>query len=472
MSDELNLTLPQRPGKTKGGRSTYPWVTPLILIAVVANLVVAFRAGGPSERSGPRPGQLDPDAQRKLALKLEKQGLTQPAVDAWLAYLDVADADDEKRARVWYRIGQAYEEGRQYAEALAAYYRSESFAELTELSSEISRRTQTCLEALGKFAVLRHELADRVGLKQDGEKGAGEKVVAEIGAHKITEAELDRKIEAQIETQLAQYASFMSEDQRRQQKEEMLKRLSVPQQKIQMLSQMVMEEVLYRRAREIGLDQEPDVRALLDETERGLLAQRLIQREMSEKIRITSSDVELYYQANKATFVAPERVKISHILVPDAEKANAVLESLEKGEDFAALAKGVSTDSETADKGGEIAGWVAKGAASIPSIGEAPKAVGALFTVEPGAVLPQPVTTDKGCHVIKLITREDERQKAFEDVQQEAYKALRQQKEREVQGALMEGLRKDYDVVLHQSRFAPTPAAETDPSGGNTARQK
>lgn len=473
MSDELDLSLPERPGRSKEGRGGHSWLMLLVLVGVVANLVITLRGGGRSW-AGPSAevGQLGVDAQRKLALKLEKQGLTNPAVDAWLGYLDLADADKEKRARIWYRIGQAYQEGRQYADALAAYYRSESFAELEELSSEINRRTQACLEGLGKFAALRHELKDRVALKKEGEKASGEDIVAEIGAHKITEAELDRKIEAQIEAQLAQYASFMSDEQRRQQKEEMLKRLSVPQQKLQVLSQMVMEEVLYRRAREIGLDGEPEIRALLEETERGILAQRLVQREMSEKIRISRSDVEMYYQANKATFVEPQRAKISHILVADEEKAKAVLASLEKGEAFEELAKGVSADSATADHGGEISGWIAKDATTVPSIGSAAELVKALFSAEPGSVLPEPVKTDRGYHLVKLLKREDERQKPFEEVQQEAYRALRQQKEREVQKKLFDELRREYDVVLHQSTFVPELSPDPNASGGSVSKQK
>ena len=133
-------------------------------------------------------------------------------------------------------------------QALDGYYRSESFAEVDEISAEIGRRTERCLESLGKFAALRYELAERVGVAASSD-ALGETVVAEIGPRKITQAELDRMVETQIERQLSPLASYLPDQERRKQKETMLQQVSTSAQRLQFLNQFVLQEILSREVR-------------------------------------------------------------------------------------------------------------------------------------------------------------------------------------------------------------------------------
>jgi parvulin-like peptidyl-prolyl isomerase len=55
-----------------------------------------------------------------------------------------------------------------------------------------------------------------------------------------------------------------------------------------------------------------------------------------------------------------EQVQARHILLPDEDKAKETLGKLEGGADFVELAKEVSTDSGTKDKGGDL-GWFPRG---------------------------------------------------------------------------------------------------------------
>ncbi len=54
------------------------------------------------------------------------------------------------------------------------------------------------------------------------------------------------------------------------------------------------------------------------------------------------------------------QIRVRHILLDTEEEAQTVRERLEDGEDFALLATEVSTDTLTADQGGEL-GWIPKG---------------------------------------------------------------------------------------------------------------
>jgi len=467
MPDDLDLSLPEPPRRPPARGTAAAVLMGLLLVLVAVNLLVSLSgrpAGGKPTAAAP----LAPEDQKELALKLERQGLHDSAAQAWRGYLAAASLDAAGRAKVWYRIGTIRQEAGDYEQALGAYYRSESLAAVDELAPEIGRRTQECLEALGKFAALRHELTDRVGLGEDKEPAGGE-VVAEIGTQQITQGRLDRMIEQQIERQLEQFAAYLPPEQRRQQKEAMLKRFSSPQARVQMLQQFVAQELLYRKAREAKLADEPATRELLAQAEKMILAQRAMERELADQIKITRTDIQSYYEAHKKDYVQPERAQVSHILVKNEKAAAAALKSLKGGADFADLAKRLSQDESTKAKGGAIDGWVDRGS-YIPGVGTSDDATAAVFATEAGKVADRPVKTDKGYHLLLVRRREPERQKSFGEVAQQVHRALRGAKEREVQHGLLERLKHQYDVVIHHAQFeekqpeAPKPGTATSPT--------
>ena len=459
MSDELDFSLPKQQQAAVGKSWGIAILLVVILIAQIISITLSVLRA-PRSPGAPRAGDATAaESHRELAMRLEKQGLNARAASAWQEYLETVPADAVKSAKIWYRIGKLYQESAEYDKALESFYRSEGCFKLNEVGPEISRRIQECLEGLGKFAALRYELAERVGIDTDAAV-TGDVVVAEIGAWKMTKSELDRRIEEQIERQLSQFAAYLPEEQRKSRKEAMLKQLAGSRERLQMLQQLIMEELLYRSAREARLHEDPETHALLRDTERKILAQRVIERELQDRIKITDGDVRTYYEANKSTYREPERAQISHILVDSEEKAGAVLNSLKDGEEFKELAKGVSLDAATADKGGEIEDWLKAGGADAAGIGLSAEAVAQIFAAAPGTVLEQPFSSDKGFHIVKLRKREAERQKSFEEVEQEARRALRAGKEREVQQRLMEELKDRYDVVIHFAQFADKAAED------------
>jgi len=463
MPDELNLTLPKR--ETVPHRP--PRVIFLCLVAVLvisaANLALLLsRGNGGRASSAAVSSDLPADQQKELALKLEREGLHGSAVRAWQTYLRQASVDDKQRANIWYRIGKIQQDAGRNEEALESFYTSESIAKLDDLSPEIARRNRECLEALGKFAALRGALAERVDLTK-GKGAAGGEVVAEIGSEKITKGRLDQMIEEQIDRQLAQYAALMPPEERKRQKEAMVQRLGTAEARLQLLDQLIAEEVLYRKAREDKLAEDPDTRTLLGDLERKLLAQRVVEKELAVQVKITPTDVQTYYEAHAKEYKEPEKTQISHIQVKDEAAAQAVLKRLKGGEKFDALAKELSLDAATKDKGGDVPDWAEKGA-PIPGIGASDEVTAAIFTTEAGKLVEKPVKSDQGFHVIKVRTREPERQRPFEEVKVEVYRALRGQKSRDVQQQLLAELRDRYNVIIHRAQFAPKEEAE--PKGG------
>lgn len=131
------------------------------------------------------------------------------------------------------------------------------------------------------------------------------------------------------------------------------------------------------------------------------------------------------YNANKEKYTRRETVRASHILISSRESApeeveaklNKVLEALESGESFDAVAKEYSDDSGSAAKGGDL-GFFARGR-MVP---EFESAVFAL--AEPGDVS-EPVTSQFGVHIIKLTDRRAAGPVPFEQAKAQILPVLR-----------------------------------------------
>ncbi len=95
-----------------------------------------------------------------------------------------------------------------------------------------------------------------------------------------------------------------------------------------------------------------------------------------------------------------EQIHARHILVATKEEAEAALARLKNGEDFAALAKELSTDTSNAEEGGDL-GWFPRGQ-MVTAFDDA------AFALQPGQ-LSDVVETQYGFHIIRVEEREANR---------------------------------------------------------------
>ena len=120
------------------------------------------------------------------------------------------------------------------------------------------------------------------------------------------------------------------------------------------------------------------------------------------------------YEAQKASaFSTPEERHASHILINfgadksvSRAKAKALYDKIKAGADFAATARESSDDTGSKSKGGDL-GWIKRGALT-------PKFETALFDLKPGEVS-APVETEFGWHLIRLDELKPAKTTAFED---------------------------------------------------------
>ena len=456
MEEKLNFSLPEKKQKSS--------ITNLIIIILLLILIglsaanMALRPAKDNQALNETSHSLTAEQTKQLAGKLAQRNLYTRAANLWQDYLAAGKLTDAERARTLFQIGTLLEKANQYDQAIEYFYRSEIVAELGELKPQINAHIRTCFEKLGKFSALRYELMDRTSL--EAAPAAGAKIVAEIGAEKITEADLDGFIENEIENQLEPMASFMTPEQLGEQKKKMLQQYKNPQVKQQYLQMWLAQEVLYRQALEEELAEKPEAKKLIDNLTRGALSQLLMNRELTSKINITETDVQTYYAANKDKFIEPASATISHILVENQQQANELIGRIKDGEDFSKLAKQFSKDESTKEKAGKIETETQKGS-YVAGIGAYEELNKKIFVVEPPKVLDEPFETEKGWEIVKVETITPERQKTLDEVSQQVISMLANQKRQDVQSSYIEQMMDKHNVIIHTSAFSSAGQSES-----------
>lgn len=161
-----------------------------------------------------------------------------------------------------------------------------------------------------------------------------------------------------------------------------------------------------------------------------LYIELLVKKILAPTVDVSDEAVAAYYEENQDRFQVLDRVHTRHILTDTEEEAQEVLQRLQDGDDFAALAAEVSTDPSAAQNDGDI-GWQERGAL-------VDEYFDAAFAAEPGQII-GPVESVFGFHVIEVIAKEEGRTPDFEEVEEEVREALLDEKIGEATGAwLME----------------------------------
>lgn len=153
---------------------------------------------------------------------------------------------------------------------------------------------------------------------------------------------------------------------------------------------------------------------LLKELEKDIMINHYV-LEKIENLKPTDDELKTIFDDLKMN----EQIKASHILVNTEEEAQKVIERINKGEDFAALAKELSVDLASGANGGDLDYF--NYAKMVQPFSEA------AFALEIGEVS-APVQTDFGYHIIKLtdkIVDEDINVESEKDQLTEYYKTFK-----------------------------------------------
>src|SRR6266478_2421817 len=172
--------------------------------------------------------------------------------------------------------------------------------------------------------------------------------------------------------------------------------------KRQILTQLVQQQAVVNEAARLGVSvKDADVQTALANTRQRLGGAAALKTALAQQ-GLNLDEFTRYERLNLIVTRAQAKV-INGInatpdqIAADLELAKSVDERAIAGNDFAQLARQYSTDTGSKAAGGDL-GWVQPGSAVAPF-------EQAALALAPGQVTPQPVQTQFGYHIIKLIAK-------------------------------------------------------------------
>jgi parvulin-like peptidyl-prolyl isomerase len=266
--------------------------------------------------------------------------------------------------------------------------------------------------------------------------------------------------------------------------------------KLTLLSDLILQRLLLARARELMVEvSASDLDAAYNETRkdipeetfqqelkkrnltaddlregirREMLAERVVEREVGEKVAVTDQEIADFFEVNRAQYNFPEdSYRVAQIVItpdrepqitnrtgddatsPEAAKAKAamLLERLRSGGSFEDLALDYSEDPQTAPRGGDL------GFAPVSALRQAPPQL--RDAVLKGKVGDVRLVSQDGAHTIVFVVAHEQagqRDLSTPGVREQISQALRARKERLLRSAYLTSLTTDADVTNHLAR--------------------
>jgi len=245
-----------------------------LLITMVALIILA----GCSQQNQPN---LTKEQARNYANELYNRQLFKQSAAEYERYLHTYQLDNKEQANISYHIGDIYfERLRDYENALAYYIRVKYLHPKEELQREVDKKMIACLERLQRPEDAKQTLTEATSIQPERiDKKRPGAVIARIGAREITQGDIDFELNQLPPNMKAQYSD--------------------KEKKLEFLRQYILTELLFDSAKRQGLENDKEVVEAAFQAKKSLMVQKLLQDQISSRVNIAPSDVELFYQANK-----------------------------------------------------------------------------------------------------------------------------------------------------------------------------
>ena len=318
-----------------------------------------------------------------------------------LHYLKLAQAmledSDPRMAGIHYRLGLVYEKLGKYVDAAQEYqtvvinYQNSQFAD--EASKSI----------------------DRVFSKNIQE------YLAIVGGEPITSMELEKRLE--------EIPPFYRG------------RFETPEGRKELLERMIDERLMTREAEERKLYLKADVQEKLMQQRARILQNALYEEEVRQKANVTEDEMKKYYEKHKDDFKIPARVTLMRITVENKDTAEMLLNMLKeaKGDSalFDSLARKYSVTPD-AKRGGLMY--------NLTENARPQEIVKKAFEMEEGELSDIIELSDGKFAIIKVIKKQPESIRPFDEVKLSIENKLRREKEKQLFEQLKKRLREKYGV--------------------------
>jgi peptidyl-prolyl cis-trans isomerase C len=179
-----------------------------------------------------------------------------------------------------------------------------------------------------------------------------------------------------------------------------------PELRASVRDRLITSEIIAQEAVKRGMAKNADVQVQMDLARQQVLAGAFVQ-DFLKRHQPSDADIKREYDTIKAQ-LGDKEYNVRHILVDKVEEANDALAKLKKGDKFEDVAKAMSKDPGSKEKGGEL-GWAALSTYVKPFSD-------AVAKLKKGEYTTEPVQTQYGYHIIKLEDVRDLKLPAMDEV--------------------------------------------------------
>jgi peptidyl-prolyl cis-trans isomerase C len=271
------------------------------------------------------------------------------------------------------------------------------------------------------------------GKKQDG------KVLATIDGEKITLEEFNKELD-RIPANMKMLVLTQSGKQ-------------------SFLDRYVVKRLLLEEAKKESIEKDKEFQERANDIREQLLIESLLKKKVTTNINPSEQELKDYYEKNKDKFKTGQEVDTRQILVKTEKEAREVRAKLDKGEDFADLAKRYSIDPSAKATGGAI-GFHAKGSLL-------PEYEAVAFKLTKVGQISPPVKTQLGYHIIQLQGVKPPAFTPYEEVKEFIKQRIVQEKQNEVLEKYVSDLKSKAKITVNaellkgeSEKAGSTPKAE------------
>ncbi len=279
-----------------------------------------------------------------------------------------------------------------------------------------------------------------------GGSGREGDVVATVGDHPITREFLHQRLSEMPPRVQDEFSS-----------EEGMKKL---------LDGIIDEEAFYLAALDMNLEENAEVKRLIESAHRRVLIQSYYTREIAPFTKMTEEDMRTFYEENLDLFTKPVESEVRQVVLGSRADAERVRGMLVNGANWERIVQEHCVDKLTKDRKGRM-GPVQVNSGIIPLVGTSSEMSEIIDTLTVGTVSPI-VETGKGFHILTVDQRHPEEVLPFEKAQrtiQAQHGPEFAEKVRKEKAGL---LREKYGVQILKD---PTPEVAVDPEEeGKAAR--
>ncbi|MFH1313244.1 MAG: peptidylprolyl isomerase [Candidatus Eisenbacteria bacterium] len=202
--------------------------------------------------------------------------------------------------------------------------------------------------------------------------------------------------------------------------------------KEQFARDVVSKELLYREAKDVGLDRNPDVVELGKSTLRSAAWQVFYEDRIRSQVDLTDDDLQGIFSRQRYSY------HIGWIFVRSGALAGDIRARIEKGEDFSKLASIFSIDA-TRDQGGDI---------GTRALGTLPAEVEDMLMMMSAGEVSEPIVYSGFYILVKLFDKQPVEQPDFEAARSGLESLARMRKENMLQKDVADELRAKYNLTF------------------------